>query len=192
MSSAAPGEAMLWISPRSPQASGTPSALGPSLGLAEADWWLASQRSAWWLSHTAAFLKRRPSVCQSPVYPIFLAGRYPGIRLQAPGSKSDQAPCWGIVPSTLRDGEDYQSLQMRAVVCRCLPRRRLSLSCLLCKATIQVYGWRRSLFSGVRVLASELPRCLVDMCPLEHCVAGTAWAPWRMASGFSHWAQGAV
>ena len=83
-------------------------------------------------------------------------------------------PCRGIVPSTLRDRADRQSPQLRAVGCRRLPLRRLSLSRLLCKAIMPVYGWRRSLFSGVRVFPSELPGCLVDMCPTR-AVSRVGW-----------------
>ena len=85
------------------------SALGPSPGLAEIDWGFLF-RSVLWLSHTAAFLRRGPSltvvslqICGlhfyiyslAPMYLVSLGAQYTGIRMQAP--IQTKPPFWGIV-----------------------------------------------------------------------------------------------
>ena len=66
------------------------------------------------------------------------------LRCQATCSNSD--PCWGIGPSTLRDGADHQSPKLRAVG---LLQRRLSLSRLWCQ--------------GFRKRATQMFRCYVPL-----------------------------
>ena len=126
--------------------------------------------------------------------PGLLGARYPGVRLQA--------PIQTIVPSTLRDEADRQSLQLRAVVYRCLLLRRLSLSRLLCKATMDgcmdggapsspVSGCSQAGYPDVWFICAPLEHRAAHMQPQQQCVAGTVCAPCRMASGFSHGAKGA-
>ena len=103
---------------------------------------------------------------------------------QATCSNSDQAPCRGIGPSTLRDGADRQSPQLGAVGCRCLPLRRLSLSHLSgCSQATQMFGCYVPLQSIGLPTCSHSSSVLLAQCgPLGEGPAGSLIGPGEPAS----------